>query len=65
MGTKLCNRESKSCSAKYGTFYRFVYTRDSCSVNLCSARYDCIPRKISLYALQNNPFLGARFIKSL
>ncbi|MPC65396.1 hypothetical protein E2C01_059530 [Portunus trituberculatus] len=37
MGTKSCNRKSKSCSAKYGIFYRFVYMRDS-----CSARYDYI-----------------------
>ncbi|MPC45585.1 hypothetical protein E2C01_039289 [Portunus trituberculatus] len=40
METKSCNRESKSCSAKYGIFYRFVYTRDS-----CSTRYDSIPKK--------------------
>ncbi|MPD02597.1 hypothetical protein E2C01_098190 [Portunus trituberculatus] len=41
METKSCNRESKSCSAKYGIFYRFVYTRVLCSVNSCSARFDC------------------------
>ncbi|MPC48253.1 hypothetical protein E2C01_042021 [Portunus trituberculatus] len=41
METKLCNRESKSCSAKYGIFYRFVYTRVSCSVNSCPARLYC------------------------
>ncbi|MPD05311.1 hypothetical protein E2C01_101046 [Portunus trituberculatus] len=35
MENKSCNRESKSCSVKYGIFYRFVYTRDS-----CWARYD-------------------------
>ncbi|MPC39455.1 hypothetical protein E2C01_032992 [Portunus trituberculatus] len=38
METKSCNRKSKSCLAKYGIFYRFVYTRDLCSVNSCSAR---------------------------
>ncbi|MPC51159.1 hypothetical protein E2C01_044999 [Portunus trituberculatus] len=38
METKSYNRESKSCSAKYGIFYRFVYMRDSCSANSCSAR---------------------------
>ncbi|MPC92828.1 hypothetical protein E2C01_087938 [Portunus trituberculatus] len=42
MGTKSCNRESKSLSAKYGIFHRFVYMRDSCSANSCLARYDCI-----------------------
>ncbi|MPD04682.1 hypothetical protein E2C01_100383 [Portunus trituberculatus] len=37
MEIKSCNRESKSCLAKYGIFYQFVYTRVSCSV-----MYDCI-----------------------
>ncbi|MPC75534.1 hypothetical protein E2C01_069924 [Portunus trituberculatus] len=37
METKSCNRESKLCSAKYGIFYRFMYTQDSCSANSCSA----------------------------
>ncbi|MPC46173.1 Mitotic checkpoint protein BUB3 [Portunus trituberculatus] len=54
MGTKSCNRESKSCSTKYGIFYQFMYTRDS-----CSARAGNAGGTVGLTSLPNRHAIGS------